>query len=178
MAVGPEPLVVWINGAFGVGKTAVALELLPLLPNSILVDPEVIGFHLRDVLAADEQTDDFQDIPSWREITRDAVGSLARTRRGAVIVPMSVVHAGYFDEIVGGLRRSGLRVVHVSLVAPTGVIAQRLTDRSVDESWALERVEACVGALADNRFGVHLDAEHESPTHLAARLARLIEGDV
>jgi len=28
VAAASEPLVVWINGAFGVGKTAVALELL------------------------------------------------------------------------------------------------------------------------------------------------------
>jgi hypothetical protein len=129
------------------------------------------------VLPADEQTDDFQDSASWREITRDAVRSLAGTRHGAVIVPMSIVHIGYFDEIVGGLRRSGLPVVHVSLVASAGIIAERLAARSVDESWALERVEACVSALADDRFGVHLDAEHDSPAHLAARLARLIEGD-
>jgi predicted kinase len=177
VAAGPEPLVVWINGAFGVGKTAVALELVPLLPAAILFDPERIGSLLREVIPAGEQTDDFQDIAAWREVTRDAVASLARTRPGAVIVPMSVVDIGYLDEIVGGIRRGGVRVVHVSLEAPAVVIARRLKDRSSDESWALERVEACVGALADDRFGVHLDTERESPSRLAVRIARLTEGD-
>jgi len=35
LAVGAEPLVVWINGAFGVGKTAVADELVRLLPGAV-----------------------------------------------------------------------------------------------------------------------------------------------
>jgi len=39
MASVSEPLVVWINGAFGVGKTSVAEELVTLLPGAILFDP-------------------------------------------------------------------------------------------------------------------------------------------
>ncbi len=178
MAVGPEPLVVWINGAFGVGKTAVAVELLRRLPDAILFDPELVGGLLRCVVPADEHTDDFQDIPAWREMTRAGVVSLAGERRGAIVVPMTVFDTGYFDETVGGIRRSGVRVVHVSLVSPAAVVTQRLRARASDESWALARVERCVGALADDRFGVHLDATHEAPPQLASHIARLIEDAV
>jgi AAA domain len=176
MPVGVDPLVVWINGAFGVGKTAVALELLPLLPDATLFDPELVGFLLRGVIPADEQTDDFQDIAAWREITRDAVVLLARTRRGVVIVPMTVAHAGYLDEIVGGIGRSGVRVVHVSLVAPSAVVTQRLRSRALDEWWALERVDRCVAAVRGEEFSVHLDAEYETPPELAVPIAHLVGG--
>ena len=99
MGAGPEPLVVWINGAFGVGKTAVAEALVRLLPSAVLFDPESLGVVLRDVVPVDEQTGDFQDIPAWRATTLAAVVSLARSRAGVVVVPMTLVDSGYFEEI-------------------------------------------------------------------------------
>ena len=45
-------VIVWINGAFGAGKTSAARELIDLIPNSTLYDPEVIGGGLRAAAAA------------------------------------------------------------------------------------------------------------------------------
>jgi len=174
VAAGPEPLVVWINGAFGVGKTAVAEALVPRLPGAVIFDPERIGFILREVVPADERTDDFQDIPAWAAMTCAGVTSLARCRARPVVVPMTVVDQSIFDELFGGVRRSGVRVVHVTLMASTDVIAARLRERGEDERWALARVERCASALASDHFAVHLDAEGESPSQLAASIVGLV----
>ena len=40
---------VLINGAFGIGKSAVARELRTLLPGSVIFDPEWPGYALRRV---------------------------------------------------------------------------------------------------------------------------------
>ena len=149
-----EPLVVWINGAFGVGKTAVADELVRLLPGAVLFDPESLGVILQAVVPVEELTDDVQDIAAWRATTLAAVRCLARSRQGTVVGPIALIEEPYFDEIVGGLRREGVRLLHVSLVAPARVIAGRLAARSRDEQWGLVRVEACVAALAGERFEV------------------------
>ena len=171
-----EPLVVWINGAFGVGKTSVAEELVPLLPGSLLFDPELIGVMLRHVIPAEEQTDDFQDIPTWRELTRDALVSLARARvPDRIVVPMTLVDGRYFEEVVGGIGERGVRVVHVTLEAPAEVVAERLRARSGDEEWGLARVAGCVGALRDKRFATHVDASRTSPSELAEQIAALVE---
>ena len=174
MAVGAEPLVVWINGAFGVGKTAVADELVRLLPDAVLFDPEELGVLLRAVVPLAEQTDDFQDLAAWRATTLAAVVSLARSRPGVVVVPMTVVDDAYFDEIVGGVRRSGVEVVHVALVAPAEVIEARLRARSHMEGWGHDRIDRCVAALAGAQFGEHLDASVAT----AAQLARQIRARV
>ena len=42
--------VVWLNGAFGVGKTTVGLALAAGLPDARIVDPEQIGRRLRQAL--------------------------------------------------------------------------------------------------------------------------------
>ena len=174
MAAGVEPLVVWINGAFGVGKTAVAEELVRLLPYAVLFDPESLGVVLRDVVPMDEQTRDFQDIPAWRATTLAAVVSLARSRAGVVVVPMTLVDSGYFEEIVGGVRRAGVRLLHVSLAAPGDVIAARLMARSGDERWGLDRIDACVAAIVGEQFGEHVDATDATPLDLAERIRAMV----
>jgi predicted kinase len=176
LAVGAEPLVVWINGAFGVGKTAVAGELVRLLPDAVLFDPEELGVVLRAVVPVAERTDDFQDIAAWRATTRAAVVSLARSRPRVVVVPMTLVDDAYFDEIVGGVRRSGVRVLHVALVAPADMIEERLRARSQMEGWGHDRVDRCVAALDGAQFAEHLDASVATAPQLARQIrARVAE---
>lgn len=60
-------MIIMINGAFGAGKTTTANRLLPHVTNSIIFDPEEIGYMLRKLVAdedrlAHERTDDFQDM--------------------------------------------------------------------------------------------------------------------
>jgi 2-phosphoglycerate kinase len=56
---GGEPPVIWLNGTFGVGKTAVAAELAQLLPDARLVDPERLGYVMRRTLWRGR---DYQDV--------------------------------------------------------------------------------------------------------------------
>lgn len=43
-------MIIMINGAFGVGKTTVATILLERIPNSMLIDPEEVGYMLRNII--------------------------------------------------------------------------------------------------------------------------------
>ena len=63
MAGVSEPLIAWINGAFGVGKTTVAEELVTLPPDAMRFDPELLWMLLRVVIPADEQTDGSSQVP-------------------------------------------------------------------------------------------------------------------
>ena len=45
-------MIVWINGTFGAGKTSTARELVDLIPQSTLFDPELIGGALCRLLPA------------------------------------------------------------------------------------------------------------------------------
>lgn len=44
-----EKMIILINGAFGVGKTSVASELKKTINNSMIFDPEEIGYMLRNI---------------------------------------------------------------------------------------------------------------------------------
>ena len=169
------PDVIWVNGAFGVGKTAVAELLVEQIEDATLVDPELIGEMLRQFAPAASQTADWQDMPAWRSLTREALASLARDRHAPLVVPMTIVRVDYLDETVGALRASGIDVRHFTLVASRETVLARLVARDVDDNqWARDQVARCVDALSDPRFAEHVDAEARKSADVASDiLARL-----
>lgn len=83
----PRPEVVWLNGAYGVGKSSVAELLRECLTAATVFDPEPFGTLLRDAVPAGWEHDDSQEIPTWRDLTQETVSSLVRHRGQTVIVP-------------------------------------------------------------------------------------------
>lgn len=161
--------VVWINGAFGVGKTTVARAVQAHLKGSVLFDPEQVGFLLRSLLPADLQlTLDFQDIPLWRQLTRTTIEGLVKEYKQPVIVPMTLVHASYFDEIVGELRRTGINVQHVALMASACTLRRRIWKQCWMPGlrWRLKQIERCLKALQDPLFATHIDTDQRSCAHV------------
>ncbi|NUS08457.1 MAG: ATP/GTP-binding protein, partial [Nonomuraea sp.] len=105
--------VVWINGAFGAGKTTTARELIELIPNSTLFDPEVIGAALTHLLPPKHlaEVGDYQDLPIWRRLVIDTAAAMLAELGGTLVVPMTLLRQEYRDEIFGGLaaRRISVR---------------------------------------------------------------------
>ncbi len=55
-------MIVWLNGAFGAGKTTAAYELHRRLEHSFVYDPENAGCFLRKNMPEECHTPDFQDM--------------------------------------------------------------------------------------------------------------------
>jgi hypothetical protein len=117
-------VIVWINGAFGAGKSTVTSALLAAGPGLHTFDPEHIGYVLQRVRPV--PTGDFQDLPSWRSLTVRILSGLARVSRGTWVVPMTLLRADYRAEILGGLRSRGVPVRHVVLQVPEPVLRARI----------------------------------------------------
>ncbi|MGV3524773.1 MAG: AAA family ATPase [Candidatus Sericytochromatia bacterium] len=160
-------MLVWLNGPFGVGKTATALALQRRWPGSHLFDPEEVGFLLRRVLPPGLQTPDFQDMPLWREQVLHLLACTARAHPGPVLVPMTLVQPAYFAEIVPVLRQTQT-VHHFTLLAPPEILYQRLAVRGDGrDSWPAQQIHRCLSALAHPCFGVHLETQTRSIEALA-----------
>jgi chloramphenicol 3-O-phosphotransferase len=160
--------VIWINGAFSVGKTSVANRLTEQLEDSFLLDPEVIGGMLRDHLVpASLYPGDFQDLPLWRAFTHDAVLHAAEHSESIVVVPMTVARRDYFEELIGSIRER-VRLDHYTLVASRETILRREANRSDDTGgWAAKAVDRVLPELEQSCYADHIDAETNSPQAIA-----------
>ncbi|HFI0633120.1 TPA: hypothetical protein ACGO4G_001718 [Streptococcus suis] len=70
-------MIIWLNGPFGVEKTALANILHERIKNSYLYDPELLGDFLQHQLPQAVCPEDFQDYPVWRLATYQIIFDLA-----------------------------------------------------------------------------------------------------
>lgn len=140
-------MMIWLNGAFGAGKTQTAYALRRRLPGSHVYDPENAGYFLRANLPPAMRPNDFQDLPLWRTLTVAMLRSLAEQHPGHLIIPMTIVNRAYYDEIIGTLSREyDLR--HLILCAGRETIRKRLASRLEGRgSWGALQMERCLRAF-------------------------------
>lgn len=138
-------MIVWINGASGAGKTSAARELIELIPNSTLFDPEVIGGGLSDLLPPKHlaEVSDFQDLPIWRRLVVDTAAALLAEVGGVLVVPMTLLRQDYRDEIFGGLASRRIAVRHVVL-APDETILRERVAKGMAKGMAIEPYRAAL----------------------------------
>jgi gluconate kinase len=168
-------VIIWLNGAFRAGKTTLAGELHRRVPEAVVYDPEDVGLMLWKWMPPN---DDFQDLPSWRELVVATALSLRRHHAETLIVPMSLIRDDYRAEILGGLADAGEEVLHVFLEADAGVLRERLNARvgipdnpGANQSareWALSRIDAAIVAAARQPGGtLMLRSDRLTPAELA-----------
>lgn len=167
-------MIVWLNGCYGVGKSQVASILRSRMAHAHVYDPEQVGYFLWDQFPEGmRRTSDFQDMDIWRSINFDILRHLARHFEGDVIVPMTLVHPGYFAEIVGRLRACGVEVRHFILLASKDVILQRLSRRGEKRGcWAERQIDRCLAAFEAGLEGVRIDTSQRSADQVAQQVLR------
>jgi gluconate kinase len=159
------PVIIWINGGFGAGKTTLAEELYRRLPDAVVYDPEDVGLMLWKWM---RPNGDFQHLPSWRELVVATALSLRRHHADTLIVPMSLIRDAYRAEILGGLAGAGEEVLHVFLEADAGVLRERLDARVTDPKYGMTGVAEMVAAAARQPGGtLMLRSDRLTPAELA-----------
>lgn len=77
-------MIVWVNGAFGVGKSHTAAELVRRVPGAVLSDSEPVRFSLQPMQPKPLRTD-FQEISGWRSGIREVIAGLDADGRWPVV---------------------------------------------------------------------------------------------
>ncbi|KUN85380.1 AAA family ATPase [Streptomyces griseoruber] len=148
-------MIVWVNGAFGSGKTTLVDELRPRWPEALVYDPEMVGFVLRKIVEV--PTGDFQDLRLWRRQVADLAVGLVEEYGRPLLIPMTLVNPGYVSEIFDALQNAGIEVHHFFLKVSRQELEKRIEGRSFcpddperDEqirSWAKHRIAPCMAAV-------------------------------
>jgi 8-oxo-dGTP pyrophosphatase MutT (NUDIX family) len=134
-------VIIWLNGAFGAGKTTAARELIDLLPGSRLYEPELVGASLRATLPKERlaEVDDVSELPSWRRLVVDTAAALLSEIPGPLIVPMTLLRQEHRDEIFGGLATRGIAVRHFLLHLEETFLRGRIDGRATTDDDATRR---------------------------------------
>ncbi|MGW5097191.1 NUDIX hydrolase [Streptomyces nodosus] len=184
-------VIIWINGAFGAGKTTTARELIELIPNSTLFDPEVVGGALPHLLPPKclAEVGDFQDLPIWRRLVIDTAAAMLAELGGVLVVPTTLLRQDYRDEIFGGLAARRIPVRHVLLAPAETILRERIAGREVPSDlpdgeirvrqWAFDHIEPYRAALASwlTADAYPLDTGDLTPHEAALRIAEAVRTD-
>ncbi len=109
-------MILWINGAFGVGKTTTASLVRERERTWRLFDPEWVGSMLRANLG-ELGFDDFQDLVPWRFLVPVVASEIASLTGDPLLAVQTVLVETYWAELRGGLAKRNLDVFHVVLDA-------------------------------------------------------------
>lgn len=184
-------MIVWINGTFGAGKTSAARELIDLIPNSTLYDPELTGGALSALLPRERlaAVGDFQELRIWRRLVVDTAAALLAEVGGVLVVPMTLLRQDHRDEIFGGLAARRIPVRHIVLTPEETILRARIAARQEDPSdpvrservrrWAYDHIApyraALDGWLAADAYAV--DNGSLTPEATAKAIADAVRTD-
>lgn len=142
-------MIVWINGAFGAGKTTTAGLLTERLDGAKLFDPEYVGFMLTPFVQS--PTGNFQDLPLWRHLVVETMAGLARQYPHPWVAPMSLIDVARRAEILGGLRGAGVEVREFVLAVPEDRLRARIDADQADPAarqWRHDHVSQALTTFA------------------------------
>ena len=161
-------MIIMINGAFGVGKTTIANMLQSEIKNSMIYDPEEIGYMLRNVIPIDIKrtesiTGDFQDLDLWKELTVDVAKRLITKYNINLIVPMTIRKIEYLHFIYNGFKSVDEQTHHFFFFFCKETIYERLRLRGEEEgNWCFQQTDKCLEAYNQYDFGEYIDTEKVS----------------
>jgi len=171
------PVLLWINGPSGVGKTATAFELNRRLPGSVVCDPAHVGFGMLRMLPPSLRRGFWQDIPAWRYSVLELLRLTLAGHRGPVITPMTLVNYGHFQEIIGSLRDDGVRLHHFALLAEPATVVRRLRARSLGreprtQPWEVDVLDGWLEQLRRPEFAQQVHTDHRTVAQVADVISR------
>jgi AAA domain len=167
-------MILWLNGAFGVGKTTTARSIQAARPGWRLFDPEIVGSLLMAHLH-DQPIGDFQDLPAWRSLVPRVAHELATHTGADLIAVQTVLVEDFWVELATGAAKLGLDVCHVFLDCAEPALRERIRADEIErraEEWRLDHLAAYAGArpwllrCAD----VVIDTTAMTPDLVAARV--------
>lgn len=139
-------MILWINGPYGVGKSALAKELHRRNPRSFVFDAEAVGNAVRDNLPAELfRGYIFERYPLWFDTCAKLLTQIAGQYNGDIYVPMTLVMPDSFEKIEAPLKKQGLPILHILLESSREIIHDRILARGeTEDCWCMRHIDLCL----------------------------------
>lgn len=174
------PVIVWLNGTHGAGKTTTSALVQQLIPGSRVFDAEKVGETLMDISPGLPETDNFQHWPPWRPLVVETARRILDYTGGILVMPMTVLVEQYWREMSAGLARHAIPVRHFVLHADQETLRGRIAGDTAgpNSTFRLAYLEPYAEAA---RTWLHREAEvvdttHITPAQAALQIAQAVNG--
>lgn len=165
--------VVWINGAYGSGKSTAAHTLVDRIPGAQHFSAEMVGNAVRENIKDLCYHVEFPEYPIWRRFVRELLLEEAKMTDHPIFVPMTVLNQNYLDEIFTYLEAQGIPCLHIVLETGADTTMERILQRGEDaDCWCARQVKRCEEKLKA-LTGIHLDAQRPAE-EVAAEIETLL----
>lgn len=162
-------MIVWISGAYGVGKSALAEAMAAQMENALIFDAEEVGNAVRGNYPNHPYGFVFEDYPMWAECCCLLLKDIHNLFHKDILVPMTLMRRESY-RIIQRLKDDSIETQLVILDADHQTIHDRILKRGEKEGcWCMEHIDLSrEGAAA--LPGLHIAAAGVSAEALADRV--------
>ena len=158
-------MIIWLSGAYGVGKSTLAEALKESVNDALIFDAEEVGNAVRENYPDCPYGYIFEDYPLWGEFCYMLLKDIHEKFQKDILVPMTLLCEKSFG-IIEKLNRDGIKTHLVVLEASYQTVHDRILARGEEEGcWCMENIElAREGSSA--LPGIHIQADGKSVDNL------------
>lgn len=168
-------MVVWISGAYGVGKSALAVALAGKMGNALIFDAEEVGNAVRGNYPDCPYGYIFEDYPLWGEFCCKLLKDIHVNFQKDILVPMTLVRQESYANIIKKLLCDGISTHFIVLEASSQTIHDRILARGEDEDcWCMKNREMAIEGAGSLPGGVHIGTDGICVEELADKVLEII----
>lgn len=161
-------MIIWISGAYGVGKSTLANALSSVIDNAMVYDAEGVGNAVRGNYPGEPYGVIFEDYPLWCEFNFALLMDIHCNFNKHILVPMTLVRQNSYDKIIGRLIKAGIDTKFIILEATHENIHNRILARGEDEEcWCMRNIDMANEGSKAVSGGYHIQTDNKSVEELA-----------
>lgn len=166
-------MIIWLSGAYGVGKSTIAEAMATKLENALIFDAEEVGNAVRENYPDCPYGYIYEDYPLWGKFCRMLLEDIHETFHKDIIVPMTLLRRDSYG-IIEKLNADGIPTKLVILEGSRQTIHDRILNRGEDENcWCMENMElARSGSSA--LLGIRIQTDDRTPEAIAQDILTFI----
>lgn len=161
-------MVVWISGAYGVGKSTLAEALVNRIDNAIIFDAEEVGNAVRENYPNEPYGVIYEDYPLWCDFNYMLLKDIHNTFHRNILVPMTLVRQNSYTKIIQRLLADGIDTKLIILEGSYKCVHDRILARGEEEGcWCMENIEMSSNGSKAIQNGYHILTDNKSVDELA-----------
>lgn len=162
-------MIIWINGAYGVGKSTLAEALKNKIDNAMIFDAEEVGNAVRENYPNEPYGVIFENYPLWSEFCYRLLKDIHNTFHKNILVPMTLLQKSSYANIIERLLEDGIDVRFIILEASYQNIHGRILARGEDEDcWCMQNIQMASVASNSITGGYHINTDNKTVDELAS----------